>query len=221
MKSRSLWIAPVLAIAALAGLGFVASENSVVKAGDSCCPSTKAAPAATTQNVSYAEKSACGSPVAVSAEGASCGVKATAVSADAACGTKPTAVPAALRAAVAEWEQANAAFIQAVDSGASPAEVRQLSVKAGGAYAAVVRTAAESYKSGKGTASLASSGSSSNAGFATFVGGMAPWMAANCADKEGCDWSSKTSPASDGKDGQKACPYSQPAAAGVEVSSNR
>lgn len=221
MKSRSLWIVPVLAVAAVAGMGVVASENSVVKAGDACCPTTKAAPAATTQNVSVDEKSACGMPVAVSAEGASCGVTAAAVSADAACASKPTAIPASLRAAVVDWEKANAAFVQAVDSGASQAEIRQLSVKAGGAYATLARIAAESYKSGKGTAVLASSGSSSPAGFATFVSGAAPWMAANCADKEGCDWSSDTSPTSSEKDGDKACPYTKPASAGVEVSSNR
>lgn len=220
-KSRSLWIAPVLAVAALAGLGFVASENAVVKAGDTCCPTAKAAPAATAQNVSYGEKPACGTPVAVSAEGASCGVKATAVSAKGECGPRPTAVPASLRAAVVDWEKANAAFIQAVDSGASQAEIRQLSVRAGSAYANLARIAAEAYKTDRPTSALASSGGTGSAGFATFVSGMAPWMAANCASKDGCDWSTKASPASDGKDSQKACPYSQPAAAGVEVSSSR
>lgn len=88
--------------------------------------------------------------------------------------------------AMTEFDRANIALANAVEAGAPESRIRELSVKAGSAYAAAAREAAASWRTK--TASMNTDSRPSFASWVTSSGAMGKAkMAGDCADKSACD----------------------------------
>lgn len=168
----ALGVAAVLAAAGLTG-----TSRQARAGGEGCCSgkaSATAMPVAmTSANPADCAKQ-CPSAKAAAMKDGACMDKAATMARPAAM----TNVPPAVHEAMMSFSRANAAVAKAVDSGATDSEIRKLAVKAGGAYAELLRTTSQTYRSS------AKTGVSYAAWTTDMVGDCG--MAASCAMSGDC-----------------------------------
>lgn len=171
-KSRSTFYALSAALLALVAAAVSGYIYAPAFAGSGCCAAKDgvASPAASLQPVANIAQGGAQGDARVACPYSKAASARTAGDASS-CSVKGEGkAPAAVKAAMLRWQKANSDLSQAVDSGASDRQVRELAVKAGGAYAEMARVAASSYRQSNAGAKLAAD-SGQKAGFLQWVSG--------------------------------------------------